>query len=149
MQKFSIALFSALLLLGPASASDEVDAMRTVRQVIDSFNKGELKTALESCAPQAAIIDEFPPYVWQGTTGCVDWLRDFEAYAEKNGITGAKVVLGKAHIDVSEGRAFIVTPAHFTFRQNGKRMSEQGSIMATLQNIADGWRITGWVWAKR
>jgi len=149
MRTLTIALLSTVLLLGPAFASDEVDAMKTVNQLIESFNSGDLKAALNSCAPQSVIIDEFPPFVWQGATGCADWLKDFDAFAKKNGITGAKVVLGRANIDVAEGRAYIVTPAHFTFRQRGKRMSEQGSIVTTLQNIENSWRVTGWAWAKR
>ena len=149
MHKITAALFSTMLLLGSASASDELDVIRTVRQFIDFFNKGDLKAALNTCAAQSAIIDEFPPYVWQGSTGCADWLRDFEAYAKKNGITNPTAILGKAHVDVVEGRAYTATPARFTFRKNGKRFSEQGSIVAVLQYGSNSWRITGWAWAKK
>ena len=149
MHKITAALFSTMLLLGSASASDELDVIRTVRQFIDFFNKGDLKAALNTCAAQSAIIDEFPPYVWQGATGCADWLRDFDAYAKKNGITNPTAILGKAHVDVVEGRAYTATPARFTFRKNGKRFSEQGSIVAVLQNGPNSWRITGWAWAKK
>jgi hypothetical protein len=149
MHKITAALFSTLLLLGSASASDELDVIRTVRQFIDSFNKGDLKAALNTCAGQSAIIDEFPPYAWQGTTGCADWLRDFDAYAKKNGITNPTAVLGRSHVDVTEGRAYMVTPTRFTFKKNGKRFSEQGLIVTVLQNGANSWRITGWAWAKQ
>jgi len=149
MHKIIAALFSTLLLLGSASASDELDVIRTVRQFIDSFNKGDLKAALNTCAGQSAIIDEFPPYAWQGPTGCADWLRDFDAYAKKNGITNPTAVLGRSHVDVTEGRAYMVTPTRFTFKKNGKRFSEQGLIVTVLQNSANTWRITGWAWAKQ
>ena len=40
-------------------------------------------------------------------------------------------------------------PASFAFMQNGKRITESGSIWTvTLQKVADGWRITGWAWSK-
>ncbi|HEX3342063.1 MAG TPA: hypothetical protein VHT68_23160 [Pseudolabrys sp.] len=59
MRKITAALFSTLLLLGSASASDELDVIRTVRQFLDCFNKGDLKVALNTCAALSAIIDEF------------------------------------------------------------------------------------------
>ena len=151
MRRITAALFLTVLMVGSAvAASDELDVIRKVREFFDSFNKGELKSALEICATQSAIIDEFPPYVWQGATGCADWAKDFDAYATRKGITDAKVTLGRAHIEVAENRAYVVVPAQFAFKQKGKRLTESGSILTvTLQNDVNGWRITGWAWAKR
>src|SRR5262249_18071676 len=123
--------------------------MLRMRKFIDSFNKGDLNTALNLCAAQSAIIHEFPPYLCNVSTGCAHWSEDFNAYAQKNGITDPKVILARAHIDVTEDRAYVVAPAHFTFRQKGKRSTEQGSLTVALQNVANGWRIAGWAWAKR
>ena len=39
MRKITAALFSTLLLLGLASASDELDVIRTVRQFINSLTR--------------------------------------------------------------------------------------------------------------
>ena len=50
MHKITAALFFTALLLGSASASDELDVIRTVRQFIDFFNKGGLKAALNTCS---------------------------------------------------------------------------------------------------
>ena len=49
MHKITVALFSTMLLLGSASASDELDVIRTVRQFIDFFNKGDLKLRCSGC----------------------------------------------------------------------------------------------------
>ena len=154
MHKIIGALFSAAVMAGSASASDKISApdkiavMRPVREFVDSFNRGDLKTA---CAAQSAIIDEFPPYLWQGATACADWSNDFDAYREKNGITDPKITLGLGqHVDVTGDRAYVVVPAHLTFKQNGKRVTERDPILTvTLQKTADSWRIAGWAWAKR
>ena len=154
MHKIIAVLFAAALLAGSASASDTIPApdkiavMRPIRQFVDSFNGGDLKTV---CAAQSAIIDEFPPYLWQGATACADWSNDFDAYREKNGITDPKITLGLGqHVDVTGDRAYVVVPAHLTFKQNGKRVTERDPILTvTLQKIADSWRIAGWAWAKR
>lgn len=143
-------LVLALAVTGPAVASDKTDVMAVVNQFLDGFNKGDTKAALATCAPQTAIIDEFAPYVWQGATACSDWANDFDADAKKNGITEPKVVAGKPrHVDVVGDRAYVVMPADFKFKLKGKTTAEKGSTFTlTLQKLAEGWRITGWAWAK-
>jgi hypothetical protein len=63
---------------------------------------------------------------------------------------GPKVTLGRLrHVDVSGDHAYVVIPASFAFMQNGRRITENGSIWTvTLQKVADSWRITGWAWSK-
>ena len=143
-------LVLALAVTGPAAASDKTDVMAVVNQFLDGFNKGDTKAALATCAPQAAIIDEFAPYVWQGATACSDWAADFDADAKKNGVTEPKVVAGKPrHVDIVGDRAYVVMPADFKFKLKGKATSEKGSTFTlTLQKLAEGWRITGLAWAK-
>ncbi|HXP30703.1 MAG TPA: nuclear transport factor 2 family protein [Stellaceae bacterium] len=150
MRKIIAASFAIALAVGPAAASEKTDVMATVRQYADAFNKGDVKTALGDCAAQSSIIDEIPPHLWQGATGCADWANDFDAYVKKNGITDPIVTLrSPTHVDVTADRAYVVVPANFTFKQNGKRLAERGSILTVaLQKVADKWRITGWAWAR-
>jgi len=150
MYKIIVALIAIMLMAGSASASETLDVMRTVWHYVDSVNKGDVKTALGDCAAQSSIIDEFPPYLWQGATGCADWSSDFDAYVKKNGMTDPKVTLGLLrHADVAGDRAYVVVPATFTFKKNGKRFNERSSIWTlALQKVAGSWRITGWAWAK-
>jgi len=154
MHRIIAALFTAAVMAGPASASDKIstsdkiDVMRPVREFVDSFNRGEMKTA---CANQSTIIDEFPPYLWQGATACADWSNDFDVFREKNGIVDPKITLGLGqYIDVAGDRAYVVVQAHLTFKQNGKRVSERDPLLTlSLQKVADTWRIAGWAWSKR
>ncbi|MGA7099995.1 MAG: hypothetical protein WB019_06965 [Pseudolabrys sp.] len=154
MHKIIATLFAAAVMSGSAAASDKTSptdttsVMRPVRQFVDAFNRGDLKTA---CAGQSAIIDEFPPYLWQGATACGDWSNDFDAYRETNGITDPKITLGLGqYVDITGDRAYVVVKAYLTLKQKGKRVSEREPILTvTLQKGADSWRITGWAWAKR
>ena len=136
--------------VGSASASDMLDVMRTVWHYVDAFNKGDPKTALGDCAVQSSIIDEFPPYLWQGQTGCADWSKDFDAYIKNNGITEPKLTLGRLkHVDILGDRAYVVVPASFLFTQNGEANYETGSIWTVIfQKVGESWQITGWAWAK-
>ncbi len=109
-----------------------------------------MKTALAACAAPAFIIDEFPPYAWQGPTACSDWANDFDANSKKDGITQPVVTLGKArHLEVTGERAYVVVPANYNFKRNGNPIAETGSTWTVaLQKLTAGWRITGWAWSK-
>ncbi len=150
MEKIALALVVALM-AGTAAASDKTDVVATVHQFIDGFNKGDVKSALATCASPASIVDEFPPYAWQGANACGDWAADFEANATKNGITDSVVTLQKPkHVDVAGDRAYVVVPANYDYKVKGKKTSQKGSVMAVaLQKTPAGWRITGWSWATR
>ena len=79
----AISLAAALLAVSPAAASEKTNVIATVKQYMSSFNKGDKDAATAACAAQASIIDEFPPYAWQGATACADWWNDNEAFGKK------------------------------------------------------------------
>jgi ketosteroid isomerase-like protein len=149
----SLAFASALLLActaGQARASEQTDVVATVHQFIDGFNKGDVTSALAACAPSASIIDEFPPHQWTGAGACATWAAAFGADAKKNGITDGIVTLQTPwHVDVSGDRAYAVIPANYAYEQNGKPVTETGSVLTVvLAKLPAGWRITGWAWAR-
>src|SRR2546426_7908357 len=125
-----IIAFAVALAGAPAAASEKTDVMAPVHQFIDGLNKGDTKGALAACAAQSSIIDEFPPYEWQGATACADWANDFEAFNKKGGITEPIAKLGKPkHVDITGDRAYVVVPATYTYKQNKKKVTESGSVM--------------------
>jgi hypothetical protein len=144
------ATFALLAAPRPATASDATDALTTVQNFIASFNKGDEKAALATCASPAAIVDEFSPHTWTGATACADWFAAFDADATKRGITGEVVTLGTPwHVDVTGSRAYIVTPANYAYKQHGKAVREIGSVLTiVLLKSASGWHMTAWTWAK-
>jgi len=145
-----VAAFVIALLVTPAAASDQTDVMAVVHRFIDALDKGDVKTACSTLATPTSIIDEFPPYGWQGTTACMDWATDFDAFNKKNGITNPAVTLGNPrHVDVSGDRAYAVVPATFSYKEKGKKSTESGSLFtAALQKQSSGWVLTGWAWSK-
>jgi ketosteroid isomerase-like protein len=150
MWKILIAFVAVALVSAPAAASEKTDAMATVRQFVQAFNKGDAKTAVAACADETSIIDEFPPHEWHGAGACSKWMNDYDADARKNGITAGSVTLGAPlHVDVTAGRAYVVVPANYTFKQKGKEVRETGSTLTVvLQKTGAGWRIIAWAWSR-
>ncbi len=150
MQKILIALALVVLTTGPLVASENTDVMATVNQLVNAFNTGDTKSLVAACTDDMTIIDEFPPHEWHGAGTCSKWLADYNADAKKNGITDGIVTIGKAqHVDVTGDRAYVVTPANYTYKEKRKSMKETGSTWTfTLQKVEAGWRVTGWAWAK-
>jgi ketosteroid isomerase-like protein len=148
--KILFALAFTVVATLPAAATDKTDVLTTVRKFVESFNKGDMKALTATCADQASIIDEFPPYEWHGAGACAKWTDDYGADAKKNGITDGVVTLGAPrHVDVTADRAYVVVPANYKFKQNGKAVQEIGSTLTIALQKSDGaWRMTGWAWAK-
>jgi ketosteroid isomerase-like protein len=150
MRRYWIAIALAVLATMPAAASDKTDALAVVRQFVNAFNQGDAKAALAACASETSIIDEFPPHQWDGTGACSKWMSDYDADAKKNGITDGKVTLGTPrHVDVTAGRAYVVVPANYFYKQKGKPMQEIDSMLTiVLHKENSSWRITAWAWTK-
>jgi hypothetical protein len=147
----TLAVLSIVFVPRLAYASDRAAVMAPVHQFIDGLNTGNDKSALAACASPASIIDDFSPHQWQGPTACADWLKDFGAFKKQNKITEGVVALGIPwYFDVSSDRAYVVIPANFTYKQNGKPEAENGSVFTVaLKKTTAGWRIMGWAWADR
>jgi ketosteroid isomerase-like protein len=150
MHKILLALVFSGLASNAVLASDETDVMATIHRYVASFNKGDVKGAnLAICGDQVTVVDDIPPYEWQGADGCSKWLEDSNAYAKANGITNARLTLGKPRqVAVTANHAYVVVPATFSFDMNGKPMKESGAIWTlVLQKGGSGWRSIGSAWA--
>src|SRR5215469_14769028 len=148
MHKIMMTMAVAALTAATLAASEQTDVMATVNQLVEAFNKGDIKSLLASCIDEMCIIDEFPPHEWHGAGTCSKWLADYDADAKKNGINDGAVTIGKPlHVDFSGDRTYVVVPATYTYKQHGKPMKETGSIWTfALQKVEGSWRVSGWAW---
>ena len=134
----------------PVLASDESDVMAVVKAYLADMNNGDVANFTKRCAPQAIILDDFPPHVWQGATACTDWLNALIAYDEKTGVSPIGLTIGEPRrISIDGDHAYVVLPAGYQYKEKGKMINETGSVWTVaLQKMADGWRVTGWAWAQ-
>jgi ketosteroid isomerase-like protein len=147
MRRALLALGLFVPLITQAIASDKTDVLAPVHQFIDGFNKADFESAIAACTDDAFVIDDFPPHEWKGS-GCRKWANDFEALAERERITDARIILGRPrHVDVTDDSAYVVVPVTLSYKLKGKPKKLPGLFTASLHKLGDSWRIAGWAWA--
>lgn len=132
----------------PAAASDRTDVIAMVKQYADALTKADKDAFQGLCAPQAAIIDDVPPHIFQGSAACTEWWDALHALDQREGISAERLAMGKPKRVATEDRAYVVTPAIFSYKLKGKATSENGIWTLALQKLTSGWRITGWTWSQ-
>jgi ketosteroid isomerase-like protein len=148
MTRIIVACAIALLSTGTAGASEKTDVMAVIHQMVDGFNKGDMKSAAAACADQAVVVDDTPPHVWQGAGACAAWQVAYEAWTKSNDVAGVSEEISKVrHIDINGNVAYVVQSARLRWAEKGKPMSEAAIETITLKKTGSGWRITGWAWA--
>ena len=128
-----------------ATGPDATAVLSLVRDTMDGFNTGNVDPA--SLAWQA-VIDEFPPYHWQGASAGQDWFATFGKLASAAGQTDTNVKLRTPrYLTIEAGNAYLVIPAVLTARIKGKPVREKGQFVFTLEKQVGAWRIVTLAWA--
>ena len=141
-------LCAGLLSTASAAAAANAELAAPIRQFIDAFNKGDGKTAgATHLAAGVTIIDEVPPYIWQGPKAFDAWAGDLAKNDAAAGITEEKVTLGAVTREVvSPDSAYVIVAATYTFKQKGVAMREPAQMTFALKKDSGAWKIAGWSW---
>jgi len=143
MKTIIMALAVSALTVGSVLASDRGDIIA----VLNLWNDNDVAKSVAACADNASVMDDIPPYEWHGAGACANWAKDYDAFAQKNGMTDATGTISKpTHIMVTGDRAYAIAPATFSFTKDGKQVKNIATATFALQKTAAGWRITGWTW---
>lgn len=141
-----IAAAAALTVASPAAASDKTDATAVVTRF---FTGTDMAASTRLCAPDAVVIDDFPPHAWHGPDACGHWLRDYLAWSKARGMTPGPLTLGTMrHVEVTGTRAYVVVPAKITYDVKGKSITHGATVTAALKKAGGKWLLTGWAWGN-
>lgn len=142
------AMCLATLSMASAAAAADPQLAAPIHQFIDAFNKGDGKTAgATHLAAGVSIIDEVPPYLWEGPKAFETWAADLAKNDAAAGITEEKVTLGAVTREVaSPDTAYVIVAATYTFRQKGVAMREPAYMTFALKKDSGAWKIAGWTW---
>ena len=147
MNRTTLFLVASVLTVAGATsalASDKDDVMA----VLNQWNDADSAKSIASCADDASVIDDFPPFEWRGAGACANWSKAFDGFAQKNEITDPVGTIGKPkRFVVNRDRAYVVVPATFAYMMKGKPVKLTAIATFSLHKTAAGWRITAWSWA--
>jgi ketosteroid isomerase-like protein len=147
MNRAIIALAASVLTVAGAAsalASDKDDVMA----VVNLWNDTDPAKSISSCADDAVVIDDFPPFEWRGAGACANWSKAFDGFAQQNGISEPVGTVGKPKRFMVKGdHAYVVVPATFGYTMKGKPVKLVATATFSLRKTAAGWRITAWSWA--
>ena len=145
---FALAATFALL-AAPAAHAGNPAVEAPIHQMMDGFNKGDLKAAKAAHVASPMIMDEVAPYAWSGPDAFDRWAAALTKAEAAEGKSGGKVGIGAAVRETIVGNhAYVVMPSNYTFRQKGQTMREEGTITLALVKGKAGWKIQAWTWSS-
>lgn len=150
MKLFVATLLCSIGLIAAAgAATPQAELLAPIHQFVDSFNKGDAAAAeAANVSTGVVIIDEVPPYLWQGPDAFKAWSKDLDTHDKKAGMTEQQVTLGKVRLTESAGdTAYVAIDAVYSYKQKGVATREPAQMAITLRKGAGGWKIAAWAWA--
>jgi hypothetical protein len=148
--KTSMILLAAWAFLTASAANAGDTAVEApIRAMMAGFNKGDIALVKAQHVAAPTIIDNVAPYRWSGADGFDAWLSDLGKAEAAEGKSDGVVWFGDPVDEaVSGGRAYVVTPCSYTYKQHGQTMRETGMTSFVLVNVADAWKVESWSWAS-
>jgi hypothetical protein len=133
-----------------ALASDRTDVLAKMQQSIDGFNTNDSAAMAANLMPSLVILDDLPPFHFQGPNAPSDWGNAFSAKAEEDEITepGMKL-LDATYVNVRGNHAYAVVPAIYSFKERNEPIQQDCIITAVLEKTNGNWRIASWVWTRQ
>ena len=150
MRYLSSVVLALLFACAPAAAQmPDPQVVAPIQKFIDSFNKGDAAgaAATHASTPDLFIVDEVPPFAWNGAKAFQAWAGDLESDAKANGITDQMVTIkAPTRTEVHGDHAYVIVPSVYSFKQKGVAMSETAQMTFVLKKGGSGWLIHGWTW---
>jgi len=140
----AVLAFGALPLSAVAEPADAVYAIAA--KVVNAINKGDAKTISALVAPNVAVVDDFAPFAFPSFDV---WSSSFDRMAKANNITDPVITITKSpFIAVAGSAAYAPLPTTFTFKQDGKSMTQRGLLVFRFAKRASGWLVTSVTWGR-
>jgi hypothetical protein len=149
MNKAIFVLLASVLLVHAAMRAATGDVTVPIRQFIDGFNTGDVKSAYAAYAKgDILIVDEFAPHRWFGPHAAQDWAADYDKHAKATGVSEGSVKYGApTRTDIEGDEAYVIIPTVYNYKQSGKPTTEEWQMTFVLQAEAGGWKISSWTWS--
>jgi hypothetical protein len=125
------------------------DMAEPVFAVARFMASGEEEGLTDVFAPgRAVILENFPPYLFQGPDAVIRWREGFKAHAKLLDLDALEFEIGHPHdFAQSEDRVFFTLPVRWTGFSLGRPFDERGGWTFVLTRVLGRWRILSYAWA--
>jgi hypothetical protein len=143
------AVLAVALVASPARASDQADAFAVVQRFNDAWNRGDTAAAAGNFAPSISIIDDAPPYLWQGPGALQQWDDDIRRLLAKNPSDETSMNLSEPEQALlQDDGIYLVIPGALQFRRKGVSGQHRGILTVTLKKTGQAWLIGSFAWSR-
>jgi ketosteroid isomerase-like protein len=119
-----------------------------VRAMVDAVNAGDIAAALAAFTDAPTIIEDVPPFRWQGPSAASDWLSAMAANAAQLDVEAIEMRLrDPTRIETAGDNAYGVFPGMLALTTRQARLVAEGVLTLTLRLAGDDWRIETLVWS--
>jgi hypothetical protein len=149
MKHLMLALLCAMGLVAAANATTpEDELLAPIHQFIINFNKGDAAAAeAANLSTGVTIIDEVPPYLWQGPGAFKAWSNDLGVHDKNAGMTDQQVTLSKLRlIESTADTGYVAMDAIYWYKKKGVTTRELAHMTFALRKTPAGWKIAAWTW---
>lgn len=123
------------------------ELLHSVARFVDAVNNADVPAALGHFAPDAVIVEDLPPYRWQGPDAGSAWLFAMRENAEAAGLTSIVMRLEQAiRVEVDADDAYAVFAGHLKYRGHAVELQSRGCLIFTLRKAGAGWLIRSLIW---
>jgi hypothetical protein len=124
--------------------------LSVMQGVANAWNHGNIPAATDF-EPSLTVVDDTPPYLFQGPNAITDWIeayRQEQPKDEKESKTSLHF-LKPLTVEISGERAYVAVPGEWAVDQGGQTKVSHGIITVVLNRKSQNWRIATWVWTPR
>ncbi len=138
-----------LLVSAPGRAADDkADVYAVIQRLVAAANHSDLAGIDAEVAPTVTVVDDLPPYYWQGAHAFREWQAVVAGNWRAHGVTSANMAVQESPFtDVTGDLAYAPEPAHFSIQAGTRQMTVDGTLTFSLVRIAGHWKIQSMTWA--
>jgi hypothetical protein len=152
MIKIRLVLFAFLAVVSLHSFAADIKS--ELKEVIlanqNSVIESNLKTFLATSAPDINIVDEFPPFLWNGKDAAARYFKDFQDLLTKFKVSDYKLDLkDPTFIEQDKNVAYAVFPVSVSYKVGNVRAhTDTGYQAVVFKKATSGkWLIESSTWA--
>jgi ketosteroid isomerase-like protein len=148
--KRQILLLAAIFsIAAPAMATSPPAAvMAPIKAMLAATNADNGAGLAAFYTPDAAVVDEFAPYMWTGPTAATQWWAGVDKQIAQMGTHAIHAAAQPIkHFDVTGDSAYVVVPLIISYIVKGKPEHETGLFTLTLRRSGSTWKIATQTWA--